>query len=109
MVRKLGGTCIDDALIKKLNAIWTAMDDKAIRAAIAGVLEDLLDGSDNKTKKIDLLQRNVLADQKGAEIGLRVVRFDRADEHIAHLIAGALVEDLADQLVSHCFVPSMTI
>ncbi|MBQ7179134.1 MAG: N-6 DNA methylase, partial [Victivallales bacterium] len=64
MVRKVGGACIDEALVKKLNNIWTAMDDKTIRAGIASVLEDLLDGSENKDKKIELLKRNVLDDQK---------------------------------------------
>lgn len=40
------------------------MTPKGIRGAIEGVLSDLLDGSDNKTKKIELLQKNVLGNQK---------------------------------------------
>lgn len=40
------------------------MDSKEIRAAIEATLESLLDGSENKTKKIELLQKNVLNDQK---------------------------------------------
>ena len=64
MVRKAGATKIDDDLVEKLNAVWEMMDDKAIRGAIEGVLNNLLDGSENKTKKIELLQKNVLNDQK---------------------------------------------
>lgn len=64
MVRKAGATKIDDDLVDKLNAVWEMMDDKAIRGAIEGVLNNLLDGSENKTKKIELLQKNVLNDQK---------------------------------------------
>ena len=40
------------------------MTPKGIRGAIEGVLSDLLDGSDNKAKKIELLQKNVLGNQK---------------------------------------------
>lgn len=64
MVRKSGATKIDDDLVEKLNSVWEMMDDKAIRGAIEGVLNNLLDGSENKTKKIELLQKNVLNDQK---------------------------------------------
>ena len=68
MVQKLGKSRIDESLVEKLNGIWAVMDAKAIRAAIEGVLNDLLDGSENKTKKIELLQRNVLGDQKIKEL-----------------------------------------
>lgn len=64
MVRKSGAAKIDDDLVEKLNSVWEMMDDKAIRGAIEGVLNNLLDGSENKTKKIELLQKNVLNDQK---------------------------------------------
>lgn len=40
------------------------MTPKGIRGEIEGVLSDLLDGSDNKAKKIELLQKNVLGNQK---------------------------------------------
>ena len=40
------------------------MTSKGIRSAIEGVLSDLLDGSDNKAKKIELLQKNVFENQK---------------------------------------------
>ncbi len=64
MVRKAGASRIDEKLVEKLNSVWEMMDEKAIRGAIEGVLNNLLDGSENKTKKIDLLQKNVLNDQK---------------------------------------------
>jgi type I restriction-modification system DNA methylase subunit len=64
MLRKLGKSKIDESLVAKLNEIWAVMDAKAIRAAIEDVLNNLLDGSENKTKKIELLQRNVLGNQK---------------------------------------------
>ena len=64
MVRKAGASRIDEKLVEKLNSVWEMMDEKAIRGAIEGVLNNLLDGSENKTKKIELLQKNVLNDQK---------------------------------------------
>ena len=64
MVKKVGSTKIDDALADRLNNTWALMDEKQIRAAIESTLNNLLDGSDNKTKKIELLQKNVLNDQK---------------------------------------------
>ena len=64
MVKKSGLSKIDDDLIRKLNDLWVMMDEKQIRAGIESTLNNLLDGSDNKKKKIDLLQKNVLNDQK---------------------------------------------
>lgn len=63
-VEGLGATVIDDILINTLNNSWNLMTAKAIRADIGATLDKLLDGSDNKTKKINLLQNNVLNDQK---------------------------------------------
>ena len=48
----------------KINALFELKSEKEIRAGIENTLTELLDGSDNKTKKIELLQRNVLTDQK---------------------------------------------
>lgn len=61
--RKANGK-IDEALENDLKEMWSSMNGSAIRGAIEGVLNDLLDGSENKTKKIELLQKNVLNDQK---------------------------------------------
>lgn len=61
--RKSNGK-IDEQLETELKIMWKSMNGGAIRGAIEGVLNELLDGSENKTKKIELLQKNVLNDQK---------------------------------------------
>lgn len=43
---------------------WSAMTPNQIIAGIKDTLENLLDGSDNKAKKVELLQKNILQDQK---------------------------------------------
>ena len=64
MVKKTGATRIDDALKDKLDDVWKMMSAEEIRAGIKNTLDNLLDNSENKTKKIELLQKNVLNDQK---------------------------------------------
>lgn len=64
LVEKFGAKKIDEELKKMLDAHWSVMDGKQLRAAIESTLDSLLDGSDNKAKKIELLQKNVLNDQK---------------------------------------------
>lgn len=64
LVEKIGAKKIDEELKKTLDAHWSVMDGKQLRAAIESTLDGLLDGSDNKAKKIELLQKNVLNDQK---------------------------------------------
>lgn len=64
LVEKFRAKKIDENLKKKLDAHWAVMDEKQIRAAIESTLDSLLDGSENKAKKIELLQKNVLNDQK---------------------------------------------
>ena len=64
LVEKFEAKKINEELKKKLDAHWAVMDEKQIRAAIESTLESLLDGSENKAKKIELLQKNVLNDQK---------------------------------------------
>ena len=64
LVEKFGAKKIDENLKKQLDTHWAVMDEKQIRAAIESTLDSLLDGSENKTKKIELLQKNVLNDQK---------------------------------------------
>ena len=43
---------------------WAKLSQKQIISGIESVLESLLDGSENKDKKIELLQKNVLENQK---------------------------------------------
>ena len=64
LVEKFGAKKIDENLKKQLDTHWAVMDEKQIRAAIESTLDSLLDGSENKAKKIELLQKNVLNDQK---------------------------------------------
>lgn len=64
LVKKIGATKIDGELKDKINASFELKSEKEIRAGIENTLTELLDGSDNKTKKIELLQRSVLTDQK---------------------------------------------
>lgn len=64
LVKKKGVDTIDDTLVKSLNELWSFMSPESIIAEIGKTLSDLLDGSDNKTKKIELLEKNVLGDQK---------------------------------------------
>lgn len=64
MVKKTGASIIDINLQKQLDQVWAMMDASAIRGAIEGTLNMLLDGSSNKAKKIQLLQKKVLNNQK---------------------------------------------
>lgn len=64
LVEMYGVKKIDEEFKKTLHTHWIVMDGKQLRAAIESTLDSLLDGSDNKTKKIELLQKNVLNDQK---------------------------------------------
>lgn len=64
MVRNEGSPTIDTALRDKLNAHWRMTSGEEIIAAVKGTLNKLLCDSDNKAKKIELLQNNVLNNQK---------------------------------------------
>ena len=64
LVKKLGANRIDEELKKRVNNSFDLKSEKEIIAGIENTLTELLDGSDNKNKKIQLLQRNVLDDQK---------------------------------------------
>ena len=71
MVKKTGATRIDDALKDKLDDVWKMMSAEEIRAGIKNTLDNLLDNSENKTKKIELLQTNVLNDQKVKKLKIK--------------------------------------
>lgn len=58
------GGYITKEVSEKLKSVWSVQSPMQIRSGIGSVLEGLLDGSKNKAKKIELLQRNVLNDQK---------------------------------------------
>lgn len=59
-----GVVSITREVVDSLKDTWSLMKPKGIRGAIEETLADLLDESDNKVKKIELLQRNVLGNQK---------------------------------------------
>lgn len=63
-IDRQGISKIDEEARKKLTEHWSSMTPKAIIGGIEDVLDSLLDDCDNKTKKIELLQKNVLNDQK---------------------------------------------
>lgn len=70
LVKRLGLTKIDQSAKDSVNVALELMTAVQIRAGIEEVLSDLLDNSDekdkkdNKAKKIELLQRNVVRNQK---------------------------------------------
>lgn len=65
LIKEWGITYVSNEAVSRMNAYLNAMtSEKSIRSEIENTLSDLLDGSDNKTKKIELLQKNVLGDQK---------------------------------------------
>lgn len=49
---------------EKLKAHWNDMDPASIRAEIKATLNNLLDGSENKTEKVEILSNSVLDDEK---------------------------------------------
>lgn len=64
VLKKQGIAVINDDSRKKLKEYWKGLSAKMIRSGIEETLTNLLDGSDNKILKIDLLQRTVINDQK---------------------------------------------
>ena len=64
LVKKKGVDKIDEELISSLENVWSILSPAEIIAGIENTLSELLDGSKNKAKKIELLQKNVLSDQK---------------------------------------------
>lgn len=64
IIRRSGVSKIDNELIEKLKELWLMMSPEEIRTAIKKTLTDLLDGSENKSKKIELLQQKILNNQK---------------------------------------------
>lgn len=70
VIQKLGISDINDASSKQLYDYWTTFDAPQIRTGIKTTLDNLLDGSDNKDKKIKLLQTNVVGNQKVKKLKL---------------------------------------
>ena len=64
LIRKKGVVMVTTSVVDEMVARWSEDDPEGIRGSIKGTLSKLLDGSENKAKKIDLLQKNVLSNQK---------------------------------------------
>lgn len=64
LIKQLNVTKIDEDLKNKINNSFALQSEKQIIAGIENTLTKLLDGSDNKNKKIELLQNSVLKNQK---------------------------------------------
>lgn len=66
LVNRLGLSKIDKAARDAVNASLALLTESQIRTGIKDVLSDLLDKSDktNKAKKVELLQKNVIGNQK---------------------------------------------
>lgn len=64
VLKRLGINAITSETRLQLRKYWQCLTEKQIRSGIEETLTNLLDGSDNKSLKIELLQKNVLNDQK---------------------------------------------
>ena len=64
------GRYINKDTMSDLEDFWSKLTPKEICSGIEGVLDGLLDGTDNKSQKIDLLQKMVLRDQKVKQLKL---------------------------------------
>lgn len=63
-VKDLGITIVDENSRIQLRDSMSYMNPAEIRGGIGWTLNKLLDGSENKQKKVELLQKNVINDQK---------------------------------------------
>lgn len=71
VLKKQGITMITPEARQKLKDYWSGLSANLIRSSIGETLSNLLDGSDNKTLKIELLQRNVINNQKVKKLALK--------------------------------------
>ena len=71
VLKKQGITMITPEARQKLKDYWGGLSANLIRSSIGETLSNLLDGSDNKSLKIELLQRNVINNQKVKKLALK--------------------------------------
>ena len=71
VMKKQGITVINPESRQKLKDYWGGLSANLIRSSIGETLSNLLDGSDNKALKIELLQRNVINNQKVKKLALK--------------------------------------
>lgn len=70
VIEKLGISDINEETVTELRDYWANFDEAQIRTGIETTLNNLLDGSDNKGKKVQLLRTNVVGDQKVKKLAL---------------------------------------
>lgn len=70
ILRNQGITVITEESRQKLREYWANLTPTMIRSSIGETLSNLLDGSDNKALKVELLQKNVINDQKVKKLKL---------------------------------------
>lgn len=70
VIKKRGVAEINEETAAELRSYWSTFDAPQIRTGIESTLNNLLDGSDNKEKKIKLLRTNVVGDQKVKKLAL---------------------------------------
>ena len=70
VLRKRGISAVNEETRKSLREYLSGLSAKLIRSGIEETLTNLLDGSDNKSLKIELLQRNVINDQKVKKLSI---------------------------------------
>ena len=71
VLKKQGISAITDETRQQLKDYWSGLSAKMIRSGIEETLSNLLNGSDNKALKVELLQRNVINDQKVKKLSLK--------------------------------------
>lgn len=71
VLRKQGITVITDESRQQLKDYWGTLSAIMIRSSIGETLSNLLDDSDNKALKIELLQKNVINNQKVKKLALK--------------------------------------
>lgn len=64
VIKRKGVSDINDISCNQLKNYWQELSEKQICAGIEDTLDGLLNGSENKTKKIELIQNNILKNQK---------------------------------------------
>lgn len=71
VLKRQGIATINDTTRKQLRDYWSSFSPTQIRTGIGDTLTSLLDGSENKELKIELLKRNVINDQKVKKLALK--------------------------------------
>lgn len=71
VLKRQGITMITPESRQKLKEYWKGLSATMIRSSIGETLSNLLDDSDNKALKVELLQKNVINDQKVKKLALK--------------------------------------